>query len=88
MTTRTWKVYGANGHRMKESFSPSYKYDFSTEGEVRIIEVLNSDKTGTNNYSIVIITRNTANDCYSELIGQISDGIFENCRTGFFEEVY
>ena len=26
---RIWKVYGAEGHRQRESFSESYKYDFS-----------------------------------------------------------
>lgn len=29
---RTWRVWGANGHRQRESFEPSYKYDW-TEGE-------------------------------------------------------
>lgn len=41
--TRTWKVYGAEGHRQRESFSKSTKYDFSENGETRIVEVINSD---------------------------------------------
>lgn len=85
--TRTWKVYGANGHRQRESFGKSYRYDFSKDGETRIIEVENSDKTGTNEYSIVRITRDTYEECERELLGQLSDGIFENSRIGKVEEV-
>ena len=65
--TRTWRVWGVNGHRQRESFEPSYKYDL-TEGEnIREVEVENSDKTGTNEYSIIRITRNTAEECEAEL---------------------
>ena len=46
--TRIYKVYGVEGHRQRESFNKSYKYDFSENGTTRIIEVENSDKTGTN----------------------------------------
>ena len=45
MVTRAWKVYGTEGHRQRESFFPSYQYDFSNEQNgTRIIEVDNSDK--------------------------------------------
>ena len=87
MITRTWKVYGVEGHRQRESFNKSYKYDFSKENDVRIIEIENSDKTGTNDYSVVKITRNTSEECQDELDGQISDGIFENSRVGIVEEI-
>ena len=87
MVTKSWKVYGFLGHRQRESFNKSYKWDFSEDDNVRIIEVENSDKTGTNDYTIVRITRNTAEECEAELNGQISDGIFENSRVGFIEEV-
>lgn len=89
MATRVWKVYGAEGHRQRESFNSSQLYDFSTSesGNIRLIRVYNSDMTGTNEYTIVSITRNTPEECFDELIGQISDGIFENCRVGKFEEV-
>ena len=80
--TGEWKVYGQNGHRQRESFSESYKYDFSKPGDVRIIEVLNSDYTGTNDYSIIRITRNTEEEVLSEFDGQITDGVFENSRVG------
>ena len=87
MVTKTWKVYGAYGHRQRESFNPSYKHDFSEGNNIRIIEVLNSDKTGTNDYSIIKITKNTENECYNECWGQLCDGIFENCRVGEVEEI-
>ena len=87
-TTRAWKVYGVAGHRQRESFCKSYTYNFSSPEEgTRILEVRNSDLTGTNDYSLVIITRNTAKECMDELSGQLSDGIFENSRTGIIEEV-
>lgn len=87
MVTRTWKVYGIDGHRQRHSFVPSYVWNFSKDNKTRIIEVENSDKTGTNEYTIVRITRDTADECERELYGQISDGIFEDSRVGRFEEV-
>lgn len=85
--TRAWKVYGAEGHRQRESFEESCKYDFSENGIIRIIEVDNSDKTGTNEYSIIRITRNSSEECEEELNGQLSDGIFENSRVGKVVEI-
>lgn len=88
MKTRTWKIYGREGHRQRESFNQSCKYDFTKGDDTRIIEVDNSDKTGTNEYSVVRITRNTSEECLFELEGQLYDGIFENSRTGKIEEVF
>lgn len=83
MVTKAWKVYGLEGHRQRESFCDSYVHDFSNEKDgTRIIAVHNSDKTGTNEYSIIIITRDTEEHCEKEFSGQLSDGIFENSRTG------
>lgn len=85
--TRAWKIYGKDGHRQRESFGGSYRLDFTEDNNVRILEVLNSDVTGTNEYSIVIITRNTAEECESTLLSQLDDGIFENSNTGKEEEI-
>lgn len=85
--TRAWKIYGAEGHRQRESFGKSCKYDFSEGADVRIIEVENSDKTGTNDYSIIRITRNNFEECEEELRGQLSDGVFENSRVGKVVEI-
>ena len=87
MITRAWKVYGVEGHRQRESFNPSYLHDWTEGDNIRKIEVENSDKTGTNEYSIIRITRNTAEECEDELNGQISDGIFENSRVGEVVEI-
>ena len=84
-TTRTWNVYGAPGHRQRESFNPSYTHDWKEDGIK--IEVFNSDKTGTNEYTTVRITAADAKECQRVLDGQISDGIFENSNTGWIEEV-
>lgn len=86
--TRAWRVYGREGHRQRESFSESYTYNFSDEHNgTRIISVLNADKTGTNEYTVIKITRNTRGECASELDGQLSDGIFENSNVGKVEEI-
>ena len=79
---KSWKVYGVEGHRQRESFHPSYTYDFSKDDDVRIIMVENEDKTHTNEYSILTIIRNTEEECIAEMQGQIDDGIFENSRVG------
>lgn len=86
--TRAWKVYGSEGHRQRESFAPSVVYDWSCEKEgTRIVEIINSDKTGTNNYSVVKITMDSAELCEEEFEGQLTDGIFENCSVGYIEEI-
>lgn len=85
--SRLWRVYGADGHRQRESFYKSYRYDFSTVSKTRIIEVFNYDRIGTHKYSLVKITRDTAEECLEELNGQLLDGIFENSRFGRVEEV-
>lgn len=78
MVTRKWKVYGREGHRQRESFNKSYEYDFSGGSDgTRIIKVENADVTGTNEYTVVTITRDTAELCAKELDGQITDGIVE-----------
>lgn len=87
MVTRAYRVYGFDGHRQRESFYSSKHYDFSENGYTRILDVLNADKTGTNAYTILRITRDTAELVENELDGQLSDGIFENCSVGEVHEV-
>lgn len=87
MKTRQWKVYGRDGHRQKISFQPSVIHDWSKDGDTRIVELINSDKTGTNEYTVIRITRNTEELCGAELDGQISDGVFENVAVGRVEEM-
>lgn len=86
-TTRAWRIYGRENHRQRESFNKSYKYDFTEGNNIRVIEVINSDITGTNDYSIIKITMNTPELCEKELNGQLSDGIFENSNWGYVVEI-
>lgn len=89
--TKMWKVYGAEGHRQRMSFGESVRDDFTGSNEwikgIRIFEAINADKTGTNDYTIIKITRETAQECDEELEGQISDGYFENARVGKVVEI-
>jgi|GEM_PF-5161218 hypothetical protein len=87
MVTKGYLIRGAYDgeryHRNKESFYPSYYHDATgyREGDgIRLLRILNSDILGTNDYNIVIITRETATQCDDEMFGQWSDGIFENCN--------
>ena len=88
MVARAWKVFGVEGHRQRMSFGESVKYDFSNEKEGhRIVGLINADITGTNDYSIIVIERDSAQECEDEFFAQLDDGFFENCRTGGEKEI-
>lgn len=82
-----FKVYGIPNHRQRESFYPSERQDFSTADNVRILDIFNSDRTGTNEYNILRITRETREECFDELEGQLSDGLYENSNWGGYEVI-
>lgn len=82
-----FKVYGLPKHNQRESFAPSERHDFSTADNVRILETFNSDKTGTNDYNILRITRETREECFDELEGQLSDGLYENSEWGGYQVI-
>ncbi len=87
--TRAWKVYGQPEHQQKISFESSDDYDWTTpEYGVRLVSIDTAERTGTHDYVIVRITRNTAQECGRELDGQLSDGIFENYHFGKVEEIF
>ena len=81
---KIYKVNGAAGYRQRESFSPSYK--FITFDNITI-SVINSDLTGTNNYSLVKLEGDNEIQLENEFEGQLSDGIFENSAYGITEEI-
>lgn len=85
--TKRWKIWGDEGHRQKLSFGESIHWDFSTDSKARIIDVDAEDKTGTNDYVIVTITRDSAEECELELAGQLDDGLFENAKYSKIEEI-
>lgn len=89
MVTKTWKVYGYDRHKLSESFYPSCDYDFSNEKcGTRKISIQNSDKTGTNEYAIISITRDTSAEVDKEFEGQLTDGCFENSNVGSIIRIY
>lgn len=85
MKTKAWKIYGREGHRQRESFGESL--DFTREADGTRVQLLTSEKTGTNEYVILLVTAKTAEMCREELEGQLSDGIFENSFCGKIEEI-
>ena len=80
-------MYGIPKHRQRESFYPSERQDFSTADNVRVLDIFNSDRTGTNEYNIIRITRETREECFDELEGQLSDGLYENSEWGWYQEI-
>lgn len=86
MIQRTWRVYGLAGHRQAASFGRPI--DPAYEGGRVHVSIRNADKTGTNEYSEVQISAETAEDCEHGLDAQLNDGsFFENCRIGRVHEV-
>lgn len=82
-----FKVYGIPKHRQRESFYPSERQDFSTADNVRVLDIFNSDRTGTNEYNVLRITRETRAECFEELEAQLSDGLYENSNWGGYAEL-
>lgn len=88
MATLAFKVYGKDGHRQRVSFDESKSYDWSSANlGTRILKKINSDITGTNEFSLIVIEKDTEEEVRRELDGQLSDGIFENYNYGKIEEV-
>ena len=60
--TKTYRVFGCEGHRQRMSFGKSARYDFTEPNDgPRIIELMCEDMTGTNDYVEVRITRPAGN---------------------------
>ena len=77
---KVYHVYGEYGHRQRESFSESY--ELLNEKNNTIICVHNSDITGTNDYTEIEIIAKSEKECDEILDVQLTDGIFENSKTG------
>lgn len=85
--TIRFRVYGRAGHRQRVSFEESRIYDWTRGDDVRVLKLMCSDVTHTNEYVDVIITRKTEEECWDEFRGQLTDGIFENSMVGYWEVV-
>lgn len=83
MESMLFVIFGADGHRQRESFNSSWKF----ETERAAVEIFNSDRTGSNMYSLMQITAEDFEACREEFSGQLSDGVFENSRTGEIQEI-
>lgn len=86
-TTKNFRIYGFAGHRMRLSFGESESFDWSKEGMSRVVSLICEDKTRTNDYVELQITRNTEAECFAELDGQLTDGFFEDSRYGKVVEI-
>lgn len=86
MIRKFFKIYGADGHRQKETFNHSSEYCFESR-DVACIRVHNFDATGTHLYSLLEIHGESIEAIEKERDKQISDGIFENCIVGVCESV-
>lgn len=87
MRTMAWQVFGMEGHRQRASFGDSYRLHGFGGDRFAAIDLLAEDTTGTNDYAIIVVTADNRDRCVAEFFGQLSDGIFENCRTGKVEEI-
>ena len=83
LVIKSYAVYGAEGHRQRETFRPSASF----EADGVKFDVLNADKTGQHEYSIVIVYGWGEQEIREALEAQISDGIFENSRVGRVREI-
>ncbi len=75
MVTKAWKFKTPS--LSKKEFSTFWDWSNKQDG-VRIMEVFCADLTGNSSNIVVRITRDTEEDVYDELDGQITDGYFEN----------
>lgn len=90
MRVKAFRVYGKEGHRFRGSFFESRILSLSGVPSV-IMDVINSDITGTNEYLILKFTcvfGELPNEAFEHMAEvQAYDGIFECCTIGDIVEV-
>lgn len=86
-TTRMWRIYGSGGYRIHESFFKSRKLNYSRLGFISVIEIFNSDVTGTNQYTDVRIQCYTPEECERELLDLLQYGVLRKSRIGEIIEI-
>lgn len=77
----------ASALRINESFRNSYTdnisgYNQDGSFDLRLINVLCADVNNSHAYVTVMISRNTTLECFEEIQGQCTDGIFEGQNIG------
>lgn len=75
----------ASALRINESFRNSYTDNISGYNQdgcfdLRLINVLCADVNNSHAYVTVMISRNTTLECFEEIQGQCTDGIFEGAE--------
>lgn len=90
MRVKAFRVYGKEGHRFRGSFFESRILSLSGFPAV-MMNVINSDITGTNEYSVLKFTcmfGELPNEAFEHMAEvQAYDGIFEGCTIGGIVEV-
>jgi hypothetical protein len=90
MIVKAFRVYGKEGHRFRGSFFETRSLLLSGVPAV-IMNVINSDITGTNEYSVLKFTcmfGELPNEAFEHMAEvQAYDGIFECCTIGDIVEV-
>lgn len=90
MRVKAFRVYGKEGHRFRGSFFETRSLLLNGVPSV-IMDVINSDITGTNEYSILKFTcvfGELPNEAFEHMAEvQVYDGIFECCTIGDIVEV-
>lgn len=88
MRVKAFRVYGKEGHRFRGSFWESHVIKLSNG---IMMNVINSDITGVNDYSILkfnsMLREMTDDEFEHELEAQLYDGVFECCNIGKVEEI-
>lgn len=79
---KLFRVYGRPGHRQRASFGNTYAFMTYRDGDQLLVNVICADNTGTNEYCDLVIVGKNEQIIDVEFMGQLSDGIFENCETG------
>lgn len=64
-----------------------YNWDGDKGGRYRRVAVINRDFTETDDYTILIIGRDTSQECIEEFYSQLYDGVFENWKIEDWEEI-
>lgn len=80
-----FRVYGDEGHYQRESFHESWSFKYS-DNSLEVF-VFNSDITGTNDFTDVVIIGRQYSQIKTYIKDQITDGIFESSNVGKVEEI-
>lgn len=79
MYTHIVEMHGKNGLPFAGAKNPSFTIEY---GNGRKLEVLNEDKTGTDEYSLIKITASDLTACFDLFAEEIEKGVFQGYEFG------